>query len=399
MSDILDLRALTGFAIVNNKPSILPPGFGETKYLQSWAADFSNSTAFDTFYCSSTMFYENGVGNNRSFVCSLRSQGDIWLSESFEASGVLSNYTKIETAGGVASVVDISDSDPAISGKALDLSTGGSVPSVAGVQRVLGAVGDNFSVQFQMKIIAGSQVSSDAVMVMLQNNAGAVLWTRHYLAASPANGKNECFIGGAWVNFLDHYGDFAEYWWDVVKVNSTQHKVTLLAGTQIIHEETGVLPSNTLGTNNMLYLSQQSGTFASRQCRFAQFNVGSTQLPDDLIVTSPKITVPHSPSVGHVYAILEDTSLNMLDGLGVLRTSMVKAFISKDDTAHYVEVPLEYMGDVGWGEVDNTKPLRLLRASVSFVAGSGTDLRMSLRTYNGGFFPVHAYELLWDYPT
>jgi hypothetical protein len=170
--------------------------------------------------------------------------------------------------------------------------------------------------------------------------------------------------------------------------------VSLFLGTQLVGTVNGALQTGPSGNNNLLSILQLSGATAGRQSRVGEISVGATQLPDRMVVCSQMVTMPSSPSAGHVWLLAENTSANLAENTNL------KAYIAKetDPSSNWTQITLSNEGVFGGGILDPWKDMIALKGSASFASGSGTSLRMCVETPSGVFLPIKAMGLRVDYP-
>jgi len=389
-----DLARGCGYAVMRKyNPSPLPPGFGPTWYPKGWCGSFLPNCNIpptsDDFDPNHSLGYTYEAG--RTCIFPTRSQSyTLWGSQGrwYGGIGAGSGWTQVNVATGATSLVTLSGfGDPAIDGPALDMQTGGTTSSVAGVQRTLGTVPNSFSFGSLLNPIQIGTDPTDALNIWLQNNIGRTLMTRFY------DNAVDVHLSGSWQRLISHdpVNAFWELWVECVDNGDGTNTIKAYAGTQLVPPTlTGTMPTGQI-SNNMLSITQQSVAHASRHSQVTIINVGPTQLPDNMTICSPILpNVPTAPTTGSLIAYMEDVSVN------ISLNSNVQAAICSTDVANWVGITLsEITPPWGNGEIDNTKDIRMFQGTGTFAA-SGTNLRWYVQTSGGVLAPLHGVIMYWD---
>lgn len=363
-----------------NNPSELPcPPFPPPWTVPGFWLNFSDAAHSIDANHSVNYIYDAG----RNLVCPTRNQGGTVLWEPF--GNGLGAWQLVQTGTGQSLTSSVSSVDPAIVGTALDLNTGASLGSIAGALRYLGTVPNTFSYFALPNTLVVANDPREALHIWVQNNAAVTLQTRLY------GGVIEVYADGAWRTLTTVGGPyFFEGWVECGDNGNGTHTVKFYGGTVLQGSYTGVLPTGQL-TNNAVYVAQTSGgTNNYRRSLLKQINVGPTQLADNMVHCTPPAIAAASPTNGHLMILFEDVSRDVCPGTNL------KAFVSKNGTNGWVEVPLCDYGIAGKGRLDVTADVRRFAGSVCFPAGSGTTMRANITTSNGTFPVLHGLTMFWD---
>lgn len=323
-----------------------------------------------------------------------RSRAATMLNEQFE--GTLSSWSKIVTGSAAVALVTTSNPDPAI-GKVLDLQTGGSLASVAGVQKTLPAIPSTFGVMILSCLVQVGTDSSSALNLIVQTANGALFlrFNDNLIAVN---------LSGNWVTLYPHGGNyFTEVWVECVDKGDGTHDVDLYLGTQLVGSANGVLWAGFPGQANTVTLSQQSVGTANRHSQVAQICLGVTQLADAMTVVSTgrSIETTYSPVTAALAILVEDVSWTLLDTPGTLC-----AAVSKDDGATWTTVPLTVARVPGGnplqqaagfhgGELDTQKYMVLATGDVALPPNGGCNMRWQVQTSAGTFYPLQSVTMYW----
>jgi len=303
----------------------------------------------------------------------------------------LTGWTEINP-GSADVVIGTAPSDPDPNLRSfMDMTTGFDPPSsslMAGAQKVIGTVPDSFGIGTIIKLNQVGTYQVDALQFFIQTNSGRQLLVRFY------DMRVDVFIGGGWQQIAAWGGNWWTEWWvECGYLGAGQCAVSVYAGTQKQPTTlTGALPTGSSGNNNLLAITQLSGANNNRHSQCAVVNVGTTQLPADMVLSTHKLVLPTTPSVGNVGLILEDVSVSLAPNDNLI------VGITKDDTATLAVVDLDNNFDTGLpGLIDPSKTMRLVTGAANFVAGSGVDSRMTVNTNSGGLFAVLGIGMFWNY--
>lgn len=314
----------------------------------------------------------------RTCAYATRSQGSTLLSEPFDS---LAAWSQVKTGSAKLAIANPGDPDP-MTGNVLDMTTGGTLTSVAGAQKTLSSIPSTFGLFLLCSLVAVGPNQADALNVAVQTSAGDAIRLRFNDSAVYVN------LSGTWQLLFAHGGNYYTEWWvECAKVGSN-YTVSLYAGTQKLTTLTGTPSTGTPGYNNTIVITQQSGATANRHSQVAACNLGTTQLSDHMVMCSPVIASPAAPTQATIAILVEDVSVDLAPNVNFF------ASITDDNTATWTPVALTDYGSYGMGEVDNQKALRLIAGTVT-LPPNGQSMRYVIETI-GGFYVVQAITLFWS---
>lgn len=286
-------------------------------------------------------------------------------------------------SGGTASAGIIGDPtpDPAI-GNVVDLQTGATLGSTAGIQKTAASIPASFGALIIDELTAVGTNPADALQVFIQNCQSTNLMLRLYQSAV------EVFQDGAWRLLFAHGGAYWTEWWiEAAKQVSGAHTVSLYAGTACVGARNGYLPGGPSGNDNLVLIQQPSVT-ASRHSKVAILQIGATQLPDAMTLTSEAVEAIKEPKKASVRLTVENVSENLAPN----RNLIVR--VSKDNGLTWMQVPLFDNGLYGPGVIDPAKQVRIISGKTRLV-GSGRQMRWRVETATGSFLPLRKMEFQW----
>lgn len=381
-----DFERASGFALIPaHNPSYLPPPF-VMSYAPGASFTFRAAGGYDAVRSQNV-----GADFPRGLVSPTRAHAADYLLDSFDGyplgsfTGTSGGWVNSNSGTGQAYIIGVSGGDPAVDGNTIDMHSGSQVGSRTGFTRQLGAMGDNFSYFAMPRFMTPSADPNNAFYVWMQNNAGVTLQTRFY------NGTVEIFANGAYQYVCSFGGNFfAEAWCCAVKKPSGLYDMQFYAGTKLFGGLYGVAPATNQMANNTIAFGQLGLASAYQRAQLAQINAGPTQLPDDLNLCGPTVVPKFSPSVGYLYALVENVSNS------ILTPGNLKLFITKDDGTTWTEVPWTNYGEWAKGVMDNTMPILKIAGTVALPNNGGMNIRYGIRSYNGCMPVVHGVVIFWD---
>jgi hypothetical protein len=394
-------RALWFFAMRNYNPSPLPEPPFTMWYAPGWATNFLEPSADIDPARSVYTLKESGAGNGRSYICPSRTHGQNYMSESFEVAlagrwdTVIWNPSQGNAGSGQVLTPDYSDPDPAVSGKILDLHTGLANGSVAGIQRTLSYLPPTYGTFVMPRLKQVGTNPANALNIWSQDNNGKALKLRYYDFKCDV----ELNITGTyqWHNLLTDIaiGDyFAEHWIERVDQGNGAHAVRMYIGTRLWKQYVGALPTAALTTNNTVLILQTNNEAGvnMRRSQVGAIHIGDTQLADPMVACSyARPWARGTPTRGHVALFVEDVSDNI-----DINASLIVS-VTRNDTANWHSITMnEIAPHLGYGEIDNTKKVRLFVGSVDFTGPNGGQMRYLIESLDHRFPLPQALAFFWD---
>lgn len=314
-------------------------------------------------------------------ACPSRTQGGTYMVEAFNNINAWVPHT-----GGTASigVVASGHADPAI-GNAVQLSTGSTNNSDCRLDRTLANIPSSFGLMIQMAHIGPvSSTYQDMARVFAQING-----SNKYLEILIDKTKLLIAYNGGYDAFYDVSGftDYWEQWWEVIDNQDGTHTIQLWAGTELKQSKALTLPTGNSANGGLLELQQNSGNLNNRVLRVANFNIGISQLPDDMLLQSVAYTAPYNGTSVTALMEVENTSNDVIIGTDFT------AEISIDNGANWNSLTLTDMGELCKGNIDYTKSVRLVKGTHTATIPAGTKIILRQRSWNGKFLVLHGYSI------
>ncbi len=319
----------------------------------------------------------------RSGFAPTRSQAETIVVDNFDT---LTGWTKSCTGSGSAAIFYNTDPvDPALNGNALKLATGGTLGSVARVQKDIGSVPASFSIGFQSRMSVNLMAGSDAFHVDLQNVNNKELKIRQRYNAF------EIFQDGAWQLCITHprHNLFMEAWVEAIDQGDGTHRVQVLLGTQIIFDRIGYLPGST-GINGLLVIYQESGANNNRVTDLSYVHIGPSQKADNLTLTSNPVTAEFVPTAANLLLLIEDVSVSVDINNNVIGE------VSNDNGATWEAVTMARKGTFCPGEIDPPKNTDIFTGTLTFAVSGGTAMRWRIRATGNNWNFMQGVYLGWS---
>lgn len=286
------------------------------------------------------------------------------------------------SSGGTVSIATVVEADTMISGNVMSFDTGGALGSVSRVQRTISGIPASFGVGTILKLVQVGAAGADALRFEITNQDNSCLSLRF------RDGSMEFFQDGAWREAMAHGGNYWTEWWaDAESLGDGRHEVRIYAGTELVYTRSGTLPGGAKAGQCVIW--QASGSANYRKSMVTSLDIGSRQASPGMMLSSASWPIAFAPAAGKIAVLVEDVSASLDPNVSLL------AHASRDAGQTWTQVPLVLCDDFSSGEVDPTKPVKMLIGDFSFASATGANLRWKLDVSAGHWPFIQGVALCW----